>query len=353
MKHWTPYLWVALLSGAIGASSALGTDLGRRYPGLPSSLQKLASQLPFAKASIAAAKSTPSPAAATRTLSTSLLEKEEDQIEQLDTEWSLGEAFQGGRIITGSTPHRLILFTFDDGPDVRHTPALLDELDRTNVKAVFFLTARRIRDESKRQRQRARIARDIVARGHIIGNHTHDHLQLTLENNASIREEMRESEAVFIEVLGGLPRLFRPPGGSRSPRVDKIIAERGYTSMMWNLGTGDTQVASSEEVFRTWKRVFRRREREHGDRGGIVLLHDIHETSLGAYRLIHAELMRRNCRLLDRGEELYDIVDDPSLFFSARNTNDASALAPPATLPDQTLQIRQRQLRLQTAARCR
>jgi hypothetical protein len=57
---------------------------------------------------------------------------------------ALGAAYKQGLIITGTARHRLILFTFDDGPDPRTTPLLLDRLDEAGVKAVFFLVASRI-----------------------------------------------------------------------------------------------------------------------------------------------------------------------------------------------------------------
>lgn len=265
----------------------------------------------------------------------------------------LGAPFRGGRVIDGSTPHRLILFTFDDGPDHHHTPRLLDALDQEGVKAVFFLTARRIEGTTRRQRQQAEIAREIVRRGHLVGSHTLDHLQLPTLNNVEVRAQIRDAERIFERVLGGRPWLLRPPGGARSARVDGLIAERGYTTMMWNLGSGDVQVETPEAVLETWQRVFDRREREEGDGGGIVLLHDIHERSVEAFQLILDDLRARNCRLLSRGEELYDVVDDPAPFFVPRADGDpATAPAGPALPAPEWIAARQAQLRVETRRRC-
>lgn len=279
--------------------------------------------------------------------------------EAMEALWSdgapgLGDAFRGGRVIQGATPHRMLLFTFDDGPDVHHTPALLDSLDDEGVKAVFFLTASRMAGQTTRQRRQAQIAREIVRRGHLVGSHTLDHLELPTLGKPELRRQIRAAEDIFVEVLGGRPWLLRPPGGGRSRRVDRMIEARGYTQVLWNLGSGDVQVETPEQVLDTWRRVFDRREREDGDGGGIVLLHDIHERSVEAFTLILEDIRRRNCRLLARKEELYDVVDDLGVFFEPRSPGDPPGLEARPALPDPAvLRTRQRRLRRETRARCR
>ncbi len=266
----------------------------------------------------------------------------------------LGKRFRDGLIISGSTPHRIILFTFDDGPDARNTPRLLSYLDAVGVKAVFFLTARRLLDNAPHHRRHREVARDIVRRGHMVASHTVTHTQLTSLSNASIIEELRGTEDVFKTLYGSRPWLMRPPGGARSERVDLVVANRRYTDVLWNLGTGDPQVRTAEEVLQTWRRVFARRETKHNDRGGIILLHDTHEWSVEAFLLIYDDLMARNCELLDDvGEELYDIVDDPAFFFVPRGQGSTSLIAPPAVPDPEILAERQAKLRVATEERCR
>ncbi|MCZ7687486.1 MAG: polysaccharide deacetylase family protein [Sandaracinaceae bacterium] len=261
-------------------------------------------------------------------------------------------ALRDGMVISGRTPHRLVLFTFDDGPDVRNTPRLLDELDRVGVKAVFFLTASRIAGRGPWERRNQEIARDILRRGHIVGNHTVDHAQLPLLDEAGVIAQVEGADAVFTRVLGERTWLLRPPGGARSARVDALLAGAGYTQVLWNLGTGDFQVRSAEDVFRTFRRVLERRERENGDRGGIVLMHDTHEWSVQAFPMMMSWLREQNCELLERGEELYDVVDDPALFFAPRAGASPSAEAPMSTASRAMIAERQRILREETARRC-
>jgi peptidoglycan/xylan/chitin deacetylase (PgdA/CDA1 family) len=262
------------------------------------------------------------------------------------------EDLGGGLVMTGATHHRLVLFTFDDGPDHRYTESLLDALDRAEVRAVFFLAARRMEGPNRRDRELAEIAREIVRRGHFVGNHTMDHVQLPLVAGAALDEQIVDAEHVFERVLGARPYLVRPPGGGRSPRIDAYLASRGYTEMLWNLGTGDFQVRTPEAVVSTFESVLAREERERDVRGGIVLLHDIHAWSVQAFPQIVQRLEARNCDLLARGEELYDFADDPRLFFAPRTTESASAEVPMVTLSPEVLAARQARARVRTEAHC-
>lgn len=263
-----------------------------------------------------------------------------------------GERFRDGLVMTGATPHRLILFTFDDGPDTRNTPQLLEALDTAGIKAVFFVTASRFSAQTPRQRAQAELAREIVRRGHVIANHTLNHSQLPLLDYDAIVHEVEEAERIIERTVGVRPWLFRPPGGGRSARTDRIIESRGYTNMLWNLGTGDFQVRTADDVVRTWLRVMDRRERDTGERGGIVLMHDTHRWSVEAFPRMVAELRSRNCDLLREGEELYDIVDDPSLFFTPRGDAEYGSEAPPTELREAELEARQTALRERAERRC-
>lgn len=257
-----------------------------------------------------------------------------------------------GRIIEGGTPQRLILFSFDDGPDRRTTPLLLDRLDAAGIKAVFFLTASRIAGRNAAEREQAQLAQEIVQRGHLVGSHTVDHLQLPLLDDTGATAQVLGAEEIFQRVLGFRPSLIRPPGGARSPRIDTLLAERSYTTVLWNLGAGDFQVKSANEVLDTFRKVLERRAREDGDQGGIVLLHDTYAWSVDAFQLIWAELWARNCRLLERGEELYDIVSDLQYFHQPRDGAPIGTVALPVRLPAALLEARQAKLRRETAQRC-
>ena len=250
-----------------------------------------------------------------------------------------GLRFPSGLTIRGGSKHRAILFTFDDGPSRRNTPRLLDMLDDLGIKAVFFVKSESFGNGNPWEREHAEIVREIVRRGHLVGNHTETHRQLPLLRNAEIEAELALSERKIERATGSKPRLIRPPGGALSKRVEQLLGENGYTSVMWALYGGDLEVSTPEDVVRTFFRVLERREREVGDRGGIVLMHDTKSHSLDAVPRLVDALQKRNCKLLAEGEELYDIVDDLGYFI-------------PGHEPDETLEERQEELREHARRAC-
>jgi len=250
-----------------------------------------------------------------------------------------GLRFPSGLTIYGGTRRRSILFTFDDGPSRRTTPALLDILDDLDIKAVFFVKSESFGNGNPWEREHAEIVREIVRRGHLVGNHTETHRQLPLLSNAEIDAELAVSERKIEWTLGRTPRLIRPPGGALSQRVEQLLAERGYSSVMWALYAGDLEVETPDDVVRTFFRVLDRRELDTGDRGGIVLMHDTKRHSVDALPRLVEALRRRNCKLLAKDEELYDIVDDLGYFI-------------PGHEPDQTLDERQAEIRDRARRSC-
>ena len=275
-----------------------------------------------------------------------------DPTDDLSALHAASVGLEDGRVITGESRQRVLLFTFDDGPERRTTPQLLDALDRYEVKAVFFVTVDRLDGPGNRIEEQRELLKEIVRRGHVIGNHTVTHQQLPLMTTNAIAEELDHADRVLEELVGIRPRLFRPPGGSRSPRADRILADRGYTQMLWSHGTGDFQVETPEDVESIFRRVLDRREREEGIRGGIVLMHDTHPWTVAAFPRIMEMLESRNCELMAKGEELYDVVGDPSLFYEARDDAEPGTQAPTLELPPAVHERRQARRRAEARARC-
>lgn len=236
------------------------------------------------------------------------------------------ERYRGGMIINGITHSGAVLFTFDDGPNISTTPELLDALDARKIKAVFFIVGQRIAGRSHRADLRRKLIAQIAARGHIIGNHTFSHAQLTLLSDGQIREEILRTERLLTQVIGKRPWLFRPPGGARSERVDTIVAELGYTSVLWNMDTNDTSLSSPDEVVGAWERVSKT---PAAIDGGIVLLHDLVPWSVQSFERIYSRLLELNIEREERGQVPWTVVSDLDAFFVPRADASPSSVAPP------------------------
>ncbi|MEI7927550.1 MAG: polysaccharide deacetylase family protein, partial [Verrucomicrobiales bacterium] len=121
-----------------------------------------------------------------------------------------------------------ILITIDDGPDPRDTPALLDLLDEYGVKAVFFVIGEKVRAYPE-------LAREIVKRGHELGNHTLTHPQATFwcASPWRTRCEIVGCNQAIEEVTGVRPTWFRAPVGHRNFFTHPITAALGLEIMAW------------------------------------------------------------------------------------------------------------------------
>lgn len=258
----------------------------------------------------------------------------------------------GGYVVTGTTPHRLVLFTFDDGPHPVHTPRMLDELDRAGIRAVFFVVARRLARTDGPFADVDDVLREVARRGHVIGSHTRDHEILTRLSPAEVEVQIVGAEALIEGAIGARPWLFRPPGGMHDEALDGYLAGRGYTEFLWAVAAEDWLTRDPDVVFRNFRRVMVNRERR-GTPGGVVVLHDTHPWTVEAFPRIVAWIDERNCELLESGEELYDIVEDPRFFVVPRPTGASTSTgAPPIVLEPDVLAERQARARLRAESRC-
>lgn len=220
-----------------------------------------------------------------------------------------GADMHGAGVLEGHTKRRMLHFTFDDGPDAEHTPKLLDLLDRAGTKATFFFSTSRFDPVQRRNAHAPDMAIEVARRGHQLGVHGFEHVRMGRLRPPELKQQMAQTEAMFARVFGTRSFLFRPPFGSRNAALDRMLDDDGYVTAMWNIGMADWVQRAPEQIRTTFWRVLARNEAEHGDRGGIVLMHDTHAWSVEAFGLIADSIHARNCELLEGGEELYDLVD--------------------------------------------
>lgn len=153
------------------------------------------------------------------------------------------------------------LLSIDDGPDPVDTPALLDLLDQHGKKAVFFVIGDKVRRYPE-------LAREIVRRGHQIGNHTMTHPAGTMWCAGSVRtrREIAECSRAIEEVTGVKPRWFRAPAGHRNWFTHPVLREQGLELVGWRKRAFDA-------VRRDVPWIVKRLTTEVRD-GDIILLHE-------------------------------------------------------------------------------
>jgi peptidoglycan/xylan/chitin deacetylase (PgdA/CDA1 family) len=163
-----------------------------------------------------------------------------------------------------------IALTFDDGPNPAVTPRLLDLLDRHGIRATFFLIGKYVR-------ACPRLAAEIAARGHAIGNHTETHPNLIWLTPRRICEELEQCREAIFTATGREPRWTRPPFGFRGPQLNAVVRRAGYAGVaMWSLWAWDWKPQPPEPVIR------RLRSARGGD---VIVLHDGDHRRPGGDRL--------------------------------------------------------------------
>ena len=119
---------------------------------------------------------------------------------------------------------KVVALTFDDGPNPVETPMMLDLLDRHQVKATFFMMGRSVERWPD-------AAREVLARGHEIGNHSYSHPRLVFMSPARVREEIERTDALLrgIGVTGEI--FFGPPHGSRFIVLPYVLMQMKRTAV--------------------------------------------------------------------------------------------------------------------------
>jgi peptidoglycan/xylan/chitin deacetylase (PgdA/CDA1 family) len=200
--------------------------------------------------------------------------------------------FFGPFICRGATSRRCVALTFDDGPDSRSTPALLDLLRETGVSAAFFCVGKRVEEHPGLA---ARIARE----GHLVENHSHVHSYATnIFSVARLRSELEQAQSVIEQATGVAPCFYRPPVGLSNPRTFRVARKLGLTVVGWGAGGLDTMLADPAKIV---VRIERRLKP-----GAIILLHD---GNIPAGRLVETvKLLLERLRVLGYETERLDRI---------------------------------------------
>jgi peptidoglycan/xylan/chitin deacetylase (PgdA/CDA1 family) len=169
--------------------------------------------------------------------------------------------FQGKTVykVEPKNNEKVIALTIDDGPWPKTTVEMLNILKQNNVKATFFLVGSSLKNHPK-------IAKQVVAEGHAIGNHTFNHLYKRL-NPATAKNEIEKTNELIYQTTGVKTSLFRPPGGYLNNGLAAYAKSQNNAVIMWSLTSADTDPRAKYQVF--VKNVVK-----GAKPGAIVLMHD-------------------------------------------------------------------------------
>lgn len=171
-----------------------------------------------------------------------------------------------GYVSASATPVEApkIALTFDDGPSAAWTPALLDGLKERGVKATFFLIG-------ENADKNPEIVKRMAEEGHLIGNHTYHHVELTKVSENEARLELADTSAVIVRITGKEPEYMRPPFGAWQRKLEQEIQ---MLPVLWTIDPLDWTTENQDEIV---NKVVT--EAEEND---IILLHDCYKSSIEA-----------------------------------------------------------------------
>ena len=205
-----------------------------------------------------------------------------------DTTAPASQEVSTGKIAGEEDVAKKIALTFDDGPHPRYTEQLLDGLKERNVVATFFVTGENAQNYPN-------IIRREQEEGHLIGNHTYSHIQLTSGNRETFREELVKTNEILENITGEKVSFVRPPYGSWDKSFEK---ELNMFTVLWNIDPLDWCSHNAECI--AAKVV------EKAGDGDIILMHDYYDTSVTAALEVVDVLQKRGFQFVTVEEILFD-----------------------------------------------
>lgn len=168
---------------------------------------------------------------------------------------------------------KIAYLTFDDGPTSHITPQILDILDKSEVKATFFVIGKRVEENPE-------VLRRIYNEGHLIANHTYSHNNESIyQSKESFLNEIRKTDKIIGDILG-IPnyncRIFRFPNGSQAKayynekqQAIEYLKEIDYTYIDWNsLNDDSMQKYTNDQLVENLKNSV------EGKNPLVILMHD-------------------------------------------------------------------------------
>ena len=189
------------------------------------------------------------------------------------TENSLNQT--AGRTSVTKVEAPRVALTFDDGPNARYTPLLLEGLRKRNIHATFFLLGENIPENEE-------LLLQMQKDGHLIGCHTWSHVQLDKISPSSANREILKTTSLIYHITGTYPTCLRPPYGAWKKDLELPVT---MLPVFWDVDTLDWQSQNPENILDI--------VRKNVQDGSIILMHDSYDSSVRAALAITDELTEK------------------------------------------------------------
>lgn len=203
----------------------------------------------------------------------------------------------GPMVTHAKTDKKRVALTFDDGPAGTLTTRTLDILARYNAKGTFFVQGVNIAGSEN-------ILRRMVRDGHEVANHSWNHAYLSKVSRDRVEQQLVSCNRAIERACGVRPTVMRPPGGFTNMPLAKWTQEKfGLRTIMWSVDTNDWKKPGAAAIAR--------RAIDGARNGSIILVHDIHPSTVDAVEAMVRGLQGRGFELVTVSELLADSNPPP------------------------------------------
>lgn len=177
---------------------------------------------------------------------------------------------ENGGIYLDHSGEKNLYLTFDEGYENGYTAKILDILAQKQVKAAFFVTGPYLESQGE-------LIKRMIDEGHIVGNHTVNHLNLPKQPTKTVQTELEELNKRSEELYGCSMHYMRPPEGEYSVKVLAIASDLGYKTVLWSMAYKDWDVNIQEGSAHAVSQVI-----PYLHPGAIILLHAVSSDNTSA-----------------------------------------------------------------------
>src|SRR5690554_511852 len=202
----------------------------------------------------------------------------------------------------GDTSKKTVYLTFDAGYDNGYMSGILKTLREKNVKSTFFVTGDFVTRESE-------LLKKIVEDGHIVGNHTWGHKDITTLTEDELANELVKVEEKYYELTGEeIQKYFRPPEGTFNKESLMMVKKLGYTTFFWSV------------AFKDWEDLNRGKDLayksivENLHNGAIILMHTVSQDNVDALPMI-IDSIREEGYTIENLDDLMNSKEFPFEFY--------------------------------------
>jgi peptidoglycan-N-acetylmuramic acid deacetylase len=187
-----------------------------------------------------------------------------------------------GGFFIGPTDTKTVYLTFDNGYENGYTKSILDVLKKKNVPATFFVTGHYLMDQPE-------LVQRMVKEGHIVGNHSWHHPDLTEVSDDRLREELSKVKEEFTRITGETEMHYlRPPRGVFSERTLALSHQEGYTNVFWSLAFVDWETNNQKGWEYAYNNIMKRIHP-----GAVLLLHTVSKDNAEALERVIDDLRQQ------------------------------------------------------------